>query len=131
MTSPSLDPFPPPIPVDTHPNRAPESPELERALPDPNRLAPEDAYFANPLLRARSAPSNYQDNIRSLNGDSSVHIGSAAALRKKLGGAGRRRKRKGAWKKLLWVKQSCMSACGPRSCTGLEVGVALLLMVDS
>ncbi|KAJ5530604.1 hypothetical protein N7527_003997 [Penicillium freii] len=108
MTSPpSLDPFPPPIPVDTHPNRAPgsKSPELERSLPDPNRLAPEDAYFAPSLSRGRSAPSNYEENLRSMNGESSAHIGSAA-LRKKLGGAGRRRKRKSAWKKLLWVKQS-------------------------
>ncbi|KAJ5854001.1 hypothetical protein N7534_006544 [Penicillium rubens] len=105
---PSLDPFPPPIPVDTHPNRATGSkpPELERSLPDPNRLAPEDAYFAPSLSRARSAPSNYEENLRSLNGDGSAHIGSTAALRKKLGGPGRRRKRKGAWKKLLWVKQS-------------------------
>ncbi|KAG0154023.1 Phosphatidylinositol:UDP-GlcNAc transferase PIG-C [Penicillium digitatum] len=109
MTSPpSLDPFSPPIPVSTHPNRASgsKSPELERSLPDPNRLAPEDAYFAPSLLRARLAPRNYEENLRSLNGESSAHIGSAAALRKKLGGAGRRRKRKGAWKKLLWVKQS-------------------------
>ncbi|KGO77369.1 Phosphatidylinositol N-acetylglucosaminyltransferase [Penicillium italicum] len=109
MTSPSsLDPFSPPIPVNTHPNRAPgsKSPELERPLPDPNRLAPEDAYFAPSLSRVRSAPINYGENLRSLNGESSAHLGSAAALRKKLGGAGRRRKRKGAWKKLLWVKQS-------------------------
>jgi len=114
MTSPpSLDRFPPPIPVDTHPNRVPgsKSPELERPLPDPNRLAPEDAYFSPALSRARSAPTNYDESLRSLNGDSASHIGSAAALRKKLGGAPRRRKRKGAWKKLLWVKQSCMFIC--------------------
>lgn len=131
MSPPSLDPFPPPIPVDTHPSRAPgsKSPELERSLPDPNRLAPEDAYFAPSLSRGRSAPSNYEENLRSMNGESSAHIGSAAALRKKLGGAGRRRKRKSAWKKLLWVKQSCMSACGLGTCTKLEVGVALLLTV--
>src|SRR4051812_25104900 len=112
MTSPpSLDPFPPPIPVETHPNRTPgsKSPEPERSLPDPNRLAPEDAYFAPSLSRVRSAPANYDDNLRSLNGDHAAHLSSAAALRKKLGGSGRRRKRKGAWKKLLWVKQSCMS----------------------
>ncbi|KAJ5766801.1 uncharacterized protein N7511_004417 [Penicillium nucicola] len=109
MTSPpSLDPFPPPIPVDTHPNRAPgsKSPEPERTLPDPDRLAPEDAYFAPSLSRVRSAPANYDHNLRSLNGDNAAHLSSAAALRKKLGGPGRRRKRKGAWKKLLWVKQS-------------------------
>ncbi|KAJ5154624.1 Phosphatidylinositol N-acetylglucosaminyltransferase [Penicillium coprophilum] len=99
---------PPPIPVDTHPNRAPgsKSPEVERSLPDPNRLAPEDAYFPPSLSRARSVPTNYEETLRSLNGDNGAHIGSAAALRKKLGGAPRRRKRKGAWKKLLWVKQS-------------------------
>jgi hypothetical protein len=112
MTSPpSLDPLPPPIPVNTHPNRAPgsKSPEPERSLPDPNRLAPEDAYFAPSLSRVRSAPANYEDNLRSLNGENGAHLSSAAALRKKLGGSGRRRKRKGAWKKLLWVKQSCRS----------------------
>ncbi|KAJ5780423.1 hypothetical protein N7457_005583 [Penicillium paradoxum] len=109
MTSPpSLDPSPPPIPVDTHPNRAPgsKSPELERSLPDPNRLAPEDAYFAPSLSRVRSAPTNYEESLRALNGESGAHLGSAAALRKRVGGAGRRRRRKGAWKKLLWVKQS-------------------------
>ena len=130
MTSPpSLDPFSPPIPVNTHPNRdlGPKSPELERSLPDPNRLAPEDAYFAPSLSRARSGPTNYEQSLRSLNGESSAHLGSAAALRKKLGGAGRRRKRKGAWKKLLWVKQSCMSICGHGSRVRLEVGAALLL----
>lgn len=113
MTSPpSLDPFPPPIPVDTHPNRAPgsKSPELEHSLPDPDRLAPEDAYYAPSLSRVRSASANYEENLRALNGDSVAHIGSAAALRKRVSGAGRRRRRKGAWKKLLWVKQSCMCA---------------------
>ena len=130
---PSLDPFPPPIPVDTHPNRTTGSkpPELERSLPDPNRLAPEDAYFAPSLSRARSAASNYEENLRSLNGDGSAHIGSTAALRKKLGGPGRRRKRKGAWKKLLWVKQSCMSARNPGSRIRLGVDVALLLTMNS
>jgi phosphatidylinositol glycan class C protein len=114
MTSPPLlDHFPPLNPVDIHPNDAPgpKSPELERSLPDPDRLAPEDAYFAPALSRVRSAPANYEDSLRSLNGDNASHIGSAAALRKKLGGAPRRRKRKGAWKKLLWVKQSCMFLC--------------------
>lgn len=96
-------------PIDTHPNRdGSKSPEHERHLPDPDRLAPEDAYFAPALSRVRSAPANYEESLRSMNGENTSHIGSAAALRKKLGGAPRRRKRKGAWKKLLWVKQSCM-----------------------
>ncbi|KAJ5335086.1 Phosphatidylinositol N-acetylglucosaminyltransferase [Penicillium brevicompactum] len=93
--------------IDTHPNRdGSKSPEHERHLPDPDRLAPEDAYFAPALSRVRSAPANYEESLRSMNGENTSHIGSAAALRKKLGGAPRRRKRKGAWKKLLWVKQS-------------------------
>lgn len=121
MTPPrsSLSPTPPPIPVDTHPNRTPGSkpPEQER-IPDPNRLAPEDAYFATSLSRARSAPVNYDESLRSLNSDGTVStlrpprgVLGADPNRKdvrKLGGAGARRRRKGAWKKLLWVKQSCM-----------------------
>lgn len=127
MTPPSssLSPIPPPIPVETHPNRAPGSrpPEHDR-IPDPDRLAPEDAYFATSLSRARSAPANYEESLRSLNGDGA----GVATLRpprgtlgadltrkdvRKLGAAGPRRRRKGAWKKLLWVKQSCMPlGCG-------------------
>lgn len=121
MTSPSssLFPIPPPIPVDTHPNRTPGSipPEQER-IPDPNRLAPEDAYFAPSLARARSAPANYDEKLRALSSS-----GTVATLRpprgvlgvesgrkdvRKLSSHNGRRRRKGAWKKLLWVKQSCM-----------------------
>ncbi|KAJ5111060.1 hypothetical protein N7532_001595 [Penicillium argentinense] len=110
--------IPPPIPVETHPNRSPspgsQAPEQDR-IPDPNRLAPEDAYFAPSLSRARSAPANYDDTLGSLNGEATLRpprgVLGADPNRKdvrKLGagpGVGRRR-RKGAWKKLLWVKQS-------------------------
>ncbi|KAJ5692317.1 hypothetical protein N7462_001740 [Penicillium macrosclerotiorum] len=120
MNSPpsSLSPIPPPIPVDTHPNRASGArpPESDR-IPDPDRLAPEDAYFAPALSRARSAPANYEDSLQSLNRDGSVgatlrpprRVLGADPTRKdvrKLGGVGGRRRRKGVWKKLLWVKQS-------------------------
>jgi hypothetical protein len=123
MTPPSssLSPIPPPIPVDTHPNRASgPKPREQDHIPDPDRLAPEDAYFAPSLSRVRSAPANYEESLRSLTGDAS----GVATLRppqgtlgadltrkdgRKLGAAGPRRRRKGAWKKLLWVKQSCMS----------------------
>jgi phosphatidylinositol glycan class C protein len=122
MTPPtsSLSPLPPPFPVDTHPYRTSGSnaPEQER-IPDPNRLAPEDAYFATSLSRIRSAPVNYDDSLRSLSSDGPVStlrpprgvLGGDPSRKdvRKLG-AGRRR-RKGAWKKLLWVKQSCMSGC--------------------
>lgn len=117
MTPPpsSLSPIPPPIPVDTHPNRSPNSRTPEERVPDPDRLAPEDAYFAPSLSRARSAPSNYDETLRSLNGDAGLHpprgVLGADPNRKdarKLGAGAGRRRRKGAWKKLLWVKQSCM-----------------------
>ncbi|KAJ5116302.1 hypothetical protein N7456_000650 [Penicillium angulare] len=111
MTSPpsSHSSIPPPIPVDTHPNRA-QPPELDR-IPDPNRLAPEDAYFAPSLARARSAPLNYDDSLRSLSSDGTLRpprgvLDSGRKEPRKLGSTGGRRRRKGAWKKLLWVKQS-------------------------
>ncbi|KAJ6031371.1 hypothetical protein N7540_002103 [Penicillium herquei] len=111
MTSPlsSHSPIPPPIPVDTHPNRT-QPPELDR-IPDPNRLAPEDAYFAPSLARARSAPVNYDESLRSLSSDGTLRpprgvLDSGRKEPRKLGSTGGRRRRKGAWKKLLWVKQS-------------------------
>lgn len=111
--------FPPPIPVETLPYRASgsDSPgEHHRELPDPNRLAPEDAYFAPSLLKARAAKANYDDSLRTLKSN-----GSASSLRRRpavpnagekearkvRGTIQHRRRRKGAWKKLLWVKQSC------------------------
>ncbi|KAL4918631.1 phosphatidylinositol N-acetylglucosaminyltransferase-domain-containing protein [Aspergillus aurantiobrunneus] len=117
----SPPPVPPPVPVETHPNRTgglkPPSAE-QRALPDPNRLAPEDAYYSPSLLRSKSGSSNYEDQIRPLSG-SAATAASVAALRpppavpgvarkekRKLRGTGVRKKGKGAWKKLLWVKQS-------------------------
>ncbi|KAJ5885067.1 hypothetical protein N7495_009577 [Penicillium taxi] len=109
---PSLLPHSSPNPVDKHPNPS-EPPESE--VPDPKRLAPADAYFALSLSRARSAPANYDDNPRPLDSDR-ISVGMLRPPRGVLGvdpnrkdvqklGVGRRR-RKGAWKKLLWVKQS-------------------------
>ncbi|KAI9037084.1 phosphatidylinositol N-acetylglucosaminyltransferase [Aspergillus affinis] len=109
----SPPPLPPPVPVETHPYRVVgQSPAQQRALPDPTRLAPEDAYFSLSLTRTRSADGtgtgDYDDSVGVLNGGAA----SVAALRppltkdsRKVRGTSRRR-RKGAWKKLLWVKQS-------------------------
>ena len=117
----SPPPVPPPVPVETHPYRTVghQSPAQQRALPDPTRLAPEDAYYTQSLTRTRSAADgtgtstgDYDDSVGVLNGAAA----SVAALRplpapgrkdaRKVRGTSRRR-RKGAWKKLLWVKQSC------------------------
>ncbi|KAL3470946.1 phosphatidylinositol N-acetylglucosaminyltransferase-domain-containing protein [Aspergillus californicus] len=114
-------PVPPPVPVETHPNRTgglKPAQEL-RVLPDPTRLAPEDAYYSPSLLRSRPGTANYEEPIRPLTGTAAT-AASVAALRpppavpgavtrkenRKLRGTGVRRRRKGAWKKLLWVKQS-------------------------
>ncbi|KAJ5538174.1 Phosphatidylinositol N-acetylglucosaminyltransferase [Penicillium frequentans] len=53
--------IPPPIPVDTHPNRG--NPFEQDRIPDPNRLAPEDAYFAPSHSKARSAPGSYNETL--------------------------------------------------------------------
>ncbi|KNG80138.1 phosphatidylinositol:UDP-GlcNAc transferase PIG-C [Aspergillus nomiae NRRL 13137] len=110
----SPPPVPPPVPVETHPNRAVgiKPSGQQRTLPDPTRLAPEDAYYSPALVRTRTAPATYDESIRGLNGSAGT-AASVAALRpphavpaRKLRGTSRRRRRKGAWKKLLWVKQS-------------------------
>ncbi|KAL2794359.1 phosphatidylinositol N-acetylglucosaminyltransferase-domain-containing protein [Aspergillus keveii] len=114
-------PVPPPVPVETHPYRAGglKPPPENRVLPDPTRLAPEDAYYSPSLLRTRPGSSNYEEPIRLLSANTPT-AASVAALRpppavpavatrkenRKLRGTGVRRRRKGAWKKLLWVKQS-------------------------
>ncbi|ODH45731.1 hypothetical protein GX48_08197 [Paracoccidioides brasiliensis] len=111
----SLAPIPPPVPVETHPNRAGlKPPPSQRPPPDPNRLAPEDSNytFSPPRLRSVSA-NNHAASLRlpaavaalrpppavpgtepKWTGDSKRRLGSS------------RRRPKGAWKKLLWVKQS-------------------------
>lgn len=115
----SLSAFASPLLVDSHPSRD-QPPEVDR-IPDPNRLAPEDAYFATPLSRARSAPLAYDDALHSL-GNGGATVGSLRPPRgvlgnnggkdaRKLGSTSGRRRRKGAWKKLLWVKQSCKFLC--------------------
>lgn len=129
----SPPPIPPPVPVETHPNRAGlKPPPPQRHPPDPSRLAPEDAYYAHSPPRLRPQLDNHAANLRLLNGPVATPA-AVAALRpppavpkteplkekQRSRGSSRRRKRKGAWKKLLWVKQSCMmphdSGCPPIS----------------
>ncbi|KAJ5162217.1 hypothetical protein N7492_007609 [Penicillium capsulatum] len=113
----TLSSIPSPIPVDGYPYRAPGSKSPEERIPDPDRLAPEDAYFTPSIARARHGPGNYNEGLSSLSSNGTAvatlqpprGVLGAPPNRKdmrKLGGAGGRRRRKGAWKKLLWVKQS-------------------------
>lgn len=84
-----------------------------RPFGDPNRLAPEAAFGAQPSRR----PIENELFKRSINGASDAEIiNSASAITsvrrrhdKERGRSGSRRA-KGVWKKLLWVKQpKCMS----------------------
>ncbi|KAJ6157581.1 hypothetical protein N7470_005173 [Penicillium chermesinum] len=106
----SISAFAPPL-LDSE-SRRDQPPEVDR-IPDPNRLAPEDAYFATSLSRARSAPLVYGDRIHSLGSGGAALRAPRGVLGndgrkevRKLGSTSGRRRRKGAWKKLLWVKQS-------------------------
>ncbi|EAS34992.3 phosphatidylinositol:UDP-GlcNAc transferase PIG-C [Coccidioides immitis RS] len=116
-------PVPPPVPVETHPNRAGLKPRPPlRPPPDPSRLAPEDAYFAHspPRLRPLNLPNNHAASNPDLLNRVVATPAAVAALRpppavpgtkpKATGEArrdrGRSRRRKRQWKKLLWVKQS-------------------------
>ncbi|GAM43948.1 phosphatidylinositol:UDP-GlcNAc transferase [Talaromyces pinophilus] len=113
----SPPPVPPPVPVETHPNRAGglKPPLPQRVPPDPTRLAPEHAY-AHPQTRLWQDGSSH---LRPIDGIVATPA-SVAALRPPpaVPGTeprkndirkfrdGRRKKRKGVWKKLLWVRQS-------------------------
>lgn len=127
----SPPPVPPPVPVETHPNRAGglKPPLPQRVPPDPTRLAPEHAY-AHPQTRLWQDGSSH---LRPIDGIVATPA-SVAALRPPpaVPGTeprkndirrfrdGRRKKRKGVWKKLLWVRQSCMISnfCVSGECVG-------------
>ncbi|MCJ1293305.1 hypothetical protein MMC34_004859 [Xylographa carneopallida] len=89
---------------------ADNTPQLDhRPFSDPNRLAPEDAFFAH------SPPRRHREI--SLDGVSATTVvgerlgasrGGVSARRRREKERGRSgsRRRKGTWKKLLWVKQN-------------------------
>ena len=99
---------------------ADNTPQLDhRPFSDPNRLAPEDAFFAH------SPPRRHREI--SLDGVSATTVvgerlgasrGGVSARRRREKERGRSgsRRRKGTWKKLLWVKQNCKS-CHSSICT--------------
>ncbi|EEP75566.1 hypothetical protein UREG_00412 [Uncinocarpus reesii 1704] len=116
-------PIPPPVPVETHPNRAGLKPRPPlRPPPDPNRLAPEDAYFAHspPRLRPLNVPNNHPTTnpdllnrviatpaaVAALRPPPAVPGTEPKVVRELRRDRGRSRRRKRQWKKLLWVKQS-------------------------
>jgi hypothetical protein len=75
------------------------------AAPERTLLAPEDAiYQVSPPRKLPNAAEKILNDLRMTNGDSlKLH----RRARHKDGHRTSSRRRKGAWKKLLWVKQSC------------------------
>ena len=78
-----------------------------RPFSDPNRLAPEDAFYAN------SPPRRQRERVVNGAGKTNESIGSPVAVRaitssrrrrEKERGRSKSRRRQGVWKKLLWVK---------------------------
>jgi phosphatidylinositol N-acetylglucosaminyltransferase subunit C len=129
-----LSPVPPPVPVETHPNRGVlKRPEPGRHTSEPGFLAPEDAYKTYSPPRLRPLPELTSGGVASLNGtlhSSQAASAAAAALRpavaslrpppaipvsarleqdKKRRSASRKRRQLGGWKKLLWIRQPCMA----------------------
>lgn len=115
VPSPAPSPIPPPVPVETHPNRG--KPQANRLLPDPGRLAPEDAFkpFSPPRLRpvleingsaaASLAAAALRPAVASLRAPPAIPPVAARLAEEKRRAASRRRKQPRVWKKLLWIKQ--------------------------
>src|SRR5436853_4355067 len=125
---PALSPVPPPVPVETHPNRVAFKPVIHRTPSDPNRLAPEDAYksFSPPRLRplTESQPVGFSDfhdsaaaaaaaalrpAVASLRPPPAIPVAARLDQERKRRSASRKRRQPKEWKKLLWVKHpTCM-----------------------
>jgi len=117
--SPAPSPVPPPVPVETHPNRGAFKPP-QRALTDPSRLAPEDAYksFSPPRLRplseihgvngsaaASAAAAALRPAVASLRAPPAIPPVAARLEQERRRNASRKRRKPHVWKKLLWIKQ--------------------------
>lgn len=137
VTSPSVpSSVPPPIPVETHPNRgALKRPEVGLHASESTFLAPEHAYKSYSPPRLRPLADLESRGVASLNGTlhgsqaaSAAAAAAAAALRpavaslrpppaiptsarhqqdKKKRSASRKSRPPGGWKKLLWIRQPC------------------------
>jgi phosphatidylinositol N-acetylglucosaminyltransferase subunit C len=115
VPTPTPSPVPPPVPVETHPNRALKGPL--RAISDPSRLAPEDAFktFSPPRLRplteiagsaaASAAAAALRPAVASLRAPPAIPPVAARLAEERRRNASRKRRQPHVWKKLLWIKQ--------------------------
>ena len=79
-----------------------------RPFSDPNRLAPEDAFYAHSPPGRQLSIDRYGalDSLSGVANDLSIRsAGSTRRRRGKDRGRSGSRRGKGVWKKLLWVKQ--------------------------
>ena len=80
-------------------------------LTDPARLAPEDAFTAHSPPRRQRDKEEYIKGNGTYADANSISVRSGGKVRRRRGkerGRSGSRRNNGVWKKLLWVKQSCM-----------------------
>lgn len=108
---------PPPLPLDTHPNRGAFRPP-SRTSTDPSRLAPEDAYkyISPPRLRplheitgldptsASAAAAALRPAVASLRAPPAIPPDAAKLEQERKRNLSRRRRRPKIFKKLLWIR---------------------------
>lgn len=83
---------------------------VRSAATDRSLLAPEDAFYqGSPPRKQSAAGDRLQKDLRTANGTSGdqARLPSRGRRRKERRNRSGSRRRKGTWKKLLWVKQSC------------------------
>lgn len=95
---------PPPLPFARSATAPGPLRTLVQAPPDRSRLAPDDAFLATSPPRRLHA---FEPSASASGPPLSRHLRMRS---KDTGSRSRSRRRKRAWKKLLWVKQSCKSA---------------------
>ncbi len=90
----------------------PDTQSLSQCLPstDPGYLAPEDAFNAHSTRRLRDKETHGRVNggYTAADSTSARSGGKIRRRRDKERGRSGSRRNSGVWKKLLWVKQSCM-----------------------
>jgi len=86
-------------------------PILHRSSTDRSLLAPEDAiYVGSPPRKQSAGIVKLQKDLRMTNGgvDDIMRLQKRGRHKERNGRSGSSRRRKGTWKKLLWVNQTCM-----------------------
>jgi hypothetical protein len=108
---------PPPIPFGSKPP-VPSNlrPQPQSTLSDPNHLRPEDAFYAHSPPRKHLSTGSTSSGTGldgTADGNRSIDAVARRKMRAKDRGRSGSRRRVKMWKKLMWVKQSCMCTYPP------------------